>query len=136
MGLFSGKPKAAESKEEINDFHEKRYAIPYSKSFRGFKKYHVTIHGYEEAEKNNRYFCSIPLDDLNVEFVCLDMKDRVKPERMAKILINGLNVGAIFSNGDAKKISEIEEGEIIAIHVEKDENEQRLKFFAKYKDVM
>lgn len=130
MGLFGKK------KQEEPDLHEKRYAIPYSKHFRGFKKYHVTVYGYEEAMKNNKYFCSIPLDDLNVEFVCLDMTDRVKPKRMAKVFINGLNVGAIFESGEPKKIADIENGEIVAVHVEKDENEQRLKFFVKYRDVI
>ena len=106
---------------------EKRYIIPYSKRFKGFKHFIVTVHGYEIAEKNNLAILDKDLSNSQFEFVCFNYENG----RMAQLLIDGLNVGAVF---EESQINAIENGLIEMIHSEVKQNQERLTYFVKYKE--
>ena len=105
----------------------KTYKIPYSNHFKGFHHFLVSVYKNEEAEKNNRFFLNIDLSDSAFEFVCIGDE----PNRFAKLLIDGLEVGTIY---DSKQIKAIESGNIEKIHARPKENDDRLTFFVKYKE--
>ena len=122
MGLFTKKEKKIE-----NDNNLKTYTIPFSNSFRGFHHFLVSVHNNKEAEKNNQFFLNVDLSDSEFVFVCMGEKDN----RIAKLLIDGLEMGTIFN---PEQINDIENGKIEKIHARPKENEDRLTFFVKYKE--
>ena len=132
MGLFSKKAKTVEQANKVKDLHEKRYSIPYSKNFRGFKKFPIWVHGNEEAMKNNKILCKMELTDPKVVFVCMDQENVHPKTRMALVFVDDIKAGAVFVS-DEDRVSPIENGLIEAVHIEKDMNEERLRFFVKYK---
>lgn len=145
MGLFSSKPKSkpVDSADETKDYHEKRYRIPYTKNFRGYKKFYVKARGNEESEKNNselnkselfKELCKSKLLPPLVEFVCFDWEYTYPPERMAQVFINGVLVGAVFADENENRVAAIEDGLIEAIHIEQDPERDWLQFIVKYKD--
>lgn len=147
MGLFSSKqkskPEQVEEKEEIKDYHEKRYSIPYTRNFRGYKKFFVKARGNADAEHNNqelnksdlfKEICKSKLLPPYVEFLCFDREYSDPPERMAKVFVNGLLVGALFPDEEENRVAAIENGLIEAIHIEQDSERDYLQFIAKYKD--
>lgn len=116
MGLFK---KIQKSDELI------RYSIPYSKNFRGFKRFPVSVHGNKEAEKNNKIFCQNDFSNSTFEFVFDNKNDFVG------IYIDGLNAGTIF---DEDIVNAIKANKIAAIHAEIKSGEERLTYYIKYKE--
>lgn len=146
MGLFSKKPKTQPidiKEEEVEDFHEKRYRIPYTKNFRGYKKFFVKAKGNEEAERNNKELnkselfseiCKSKILPPLVEFVCFDRQFSNPPERMAQVFINGLLVGAVFIDDEQNRVEAIENETIEAVHIEQNHEGEYLQFIVKYKE--
>lgn len=129
--------KKKNEKPKQNTFvEEKRYLIPYSKGFRGFKKFSVSVHGYEESEKNMNYFYDKDLSNSVFEFVSFKGKD----SKLMCLFIDDLKVGAVFNDA---QIYAIENGLIEKIHAEPKEEiiggtketeiRHRLSIFVKYK---
>jgi hypothetical protein len=121
------------------DLHAKVYRIPYSKSFRGFKKYHMNVHGVFDAEENAaKYFNALDMSQAVFEFVC---QNTDYGSRDAFLYINKKVAGAVY---EEDRVKEIETGRIEQIHIEKDEEtivtnsgsfkRPRLRFFVKYKE--
>lgn len=147
MGLFSKKPKTQPiviKEEEVEDFHEKRYRIPYTRNFRGYKKFFVKAKGNEESERNNKELnkselfkeiCKSKILPPLVEFVCFDQQFSNPPERMAQVFINGLLVGAVFIEEEQDRVEAIEKGIIEAVHIEQNPEGEYLQFIVKYKDI-
>lgn len=73
---------------------KKKHLIPYSKGFRGFKKFQVVVHGDKESEKNMDYFYDKDLSEATFEFI------EVVENGYDKILlyINNLKVGLIWND--------------------------------------
>lgn len=124
-------------KQQI-DRHVKVYRIPYSKNFRGFKRYHVTMHGVENAEANAAIFHDMDISGLPFDFVCHDTD---YGSRIANLYINEKPVGAVTEDD---RVKEIESGRIEMIHTEPDEEvivtksgdhiRKRIRFLVKYKE--
>jgi hypothetical protein len=129
MGLFNRKQKTIEQKQEFEK-DEKKYIIPYSKGWRGFKKFPVVVYGDEETENNNRILCKQDVSNCTFEFVCFNEKTIYYDGRMCLIYIDGVKVGAIYDN---EQIQQIENGQIEKIHVE-NKTDYRFSYFVKYKE--
>lgn len=114
-------------KKEKSSIDEKRYVIPYSKNYRKFKHFIVSVHGNNLAEKNNSILLNKDLSNSQFEFVCFNYDNG----RMAQLLIDGMIVGAVFEN---EQIQAIENGLIEQIHSEIKQEQGRLTFFVKYKE--
>ena len=133
MFLFK---KKKEDPKQISIVEEKRYPIPYSKGYRGFKSFQVSVYGYEESEKNMRYFYDKDLSNSVFEFVSTTDNDY----KLMCLYIDNLKVGAIF---DPNQVYAIENGLIEKIHAEPKkeivlgnkctEERHRLSIFVKYK---
>ena len=130
MGIFKRKTKEVEEKQEF-ERNEKRYILPYSKNFRGFKRFAFVVFGDETSEQNNKQLLNNDFSNCTFEFVCFNCETKYFKGRMTNIFIDGLKIGAIFEN---EQISDIENGQIEKIHVEKDINRERLTLFVKYKE--
>lgn len=129
MGLFKRKEKQQIEEKQI-DRNEKRYIIPYSTHFKGFKIFPVIVYGNNETEKNNELLCNKEILNPTFEFICFNEETNHFKGRMCLIYIDGLKAGAIFDN---EQIKQIENGHILKVHVEK-KNDYRLRFFVKYAD--
>ena len=130
MGLFKRKEKQQiEEKPKLNR-NEMHYIIPYSKNFRGFKKFGVSVYGNETSEKNNKELLNKDLSKSKFEFVCFNSFEHYIG-RMAILYIDGLQVGAVFDND---LLSDIENRRIEKIHTEPKELNERLIFLVKYKE--
>lgn len=133
MFLFK---KKKEEPKQMSIVEEKRYPIPYSKGFKGFKKFRVVVFGNEESEKNMNYFYNKDLSNSVFEFVCKQENDY----KLMCLYIDNLKVGAIF---DDDQIYAIENGLIEKIHAEPKEEivlghncteeRHRLSILVKYK---
>lgn len=103
------KPKAAEPIKKV-------YEIPYSKGFRGFKRFRLTVHGDAESERNNEKFYNNDFSGSKFEFVCFNYDGL---NRVAVLFIDGVKMGCVY---DPDQIKDIESGKITQIHIEpKDE---------------
>lgn len=133
-----GKKKVSNQPKQINR-NQKIYQIPYSKIFRGFKKYHMNVHGVFDAEENAaKYFNDLDMSQAVFEFVC---ENNDYGSRSAFLYINKKIAGAVY---EEDRVKEIETGRIEQIHIEKDEEmivtnsgslkRPRLRFFVKYKE--
>ena len=133
-----GKKKVSNQPKQINR-NQKIYQIPYSKSFRGFKKYPMNVHGVFDAEENAaKYFNALDMSQAVFEFVC---QNTDYGSRDAFLYINKKVAGAVT---EEDRVKEIETGRIEQIHIEKDEEtivtnsgslkRPRLRFFVKYKE--
>lgn len=124
-------PKPAEPIRKV-------YEIPYSKGFRGFKRFHLTVHGDKESEKNNEKFYNNDFSGSKFEFVCFNYDGL---NRVAVLFIDGIKMGCVY---DDDQIQAIESGSIERIHIEpkeevvvgKDNTEtrHRISVLVKYKD--
>ena len=133
MFLFK---KKKEEPKQMSIVEEKRYPIPYSKGFKGFKKFRVVVFGNEESEKNMNYFYNKDLSNSVFEFVSKQENDY----KLMCLYIDNLKVGAIF---DDDQIYAIENGLIEKIHAEPKEEivlghncteeRHRLSILVKYK---
>ena len=113
MGLFGKKHQPAPQPKQI-DKHVKVYRIPYSKGFRGFKKFPIVMHGIKDAEANQRILHDKDISNSTFEFVCMDGDFGV---RFARFYIDGMLAGAVY---DAELVHEIENVWIEQIHAEPD----------------
>ena len=133
MFLFK---KKKEEPKQMSIVEEKRYPIPYSKGFKGFKKFRVVVFGNEESEKNMNYFYNKDLSNSVFEFVSKQENDY----KLMCLYIDNLKVGTIF---DDDQIYAIENGLIEKIHAEPKEEivlghncteeRHRLSILVKYK---
>lgn len=93
----------------------KEYTIPYSKNFRGFKRFRVVVHGNKEAEINNEKYYDKDFSDSSFIFKCFNDE---YGNRMAHLLIDGQLMGSVF---DPDQLFAIENGLIEKIHIEPEE---------------
>ena len=117
--------------------NKKEYESPYSKNFRGFKRVHVVVHGYEESEKNNENLYDKDLSSMTIKFICFDGQHG----RMAFLYADNYKLGAVF---DDDQIYAIEHKKIEKIHFEPKEEEivgklitktrHRISVLVKYKE--
>lgn len=117
---------------------KKVYEIPYSKGFRGFKRFLLTVHGDEESEKNNEKLYNKDFSCSKFEFVCFNYDGL---NRVAVLYIDGVKMGCVYAED---QIREIETGKIEKIHIEpreetiigkkKNEVRHRISVLVKYKD--
>lgn len=134
--LFS-KKKDQPEKELAPDRQEKAYPIPYSKGFKGFKRFPVVVHGDSTSETNNEQLYNVNLSECAFKFVC----STGDHGRYAILFIDNKKVGAIF---DAEQVQAIEQEQIEMIHAESKEEtiiggngteiKRRLYYFVKYKE--
>lgn len=135
MFLFKNHKKS--SIKPANTYNaEKTYYLPYSKSFRGFKRFPVSVHGDAIAEKNNSALYSKDLSECEFKFVC-----ESDHSREAVLYIDNRKIGTVT---DSKFIYALEKGYIEKIHSEpkeevivgkyKSETRHRLTFFVKYSE--
>ena len=129
MGLFKRKEKQQIEEKQI-DRNEKRYIIPYSRHFKGFKIFHVVVYGNDETETNSKLLCERDISNSTFEFICFNEDTKHFQGRMCAIYIDGLKAGVIFDN---EQIKQIENGQILKIHVEK-KGDYRFTYFVKYAD--
>ena len=136
------KRKAAQKSEpETVDNKEKSYVIPYSKPFRGFKKFPLVISGNRGDEENNEKVYGKDFSNSVCKFTCFNYEPQ---SRMAVLYIDDLRMGAVF---DPDQVNAIESGLIEKIHFEYNENVfvylddsgnkqtlHRLRVLVKYKD--
>lgn len=132
MVLFKKKKEEQKSEFIIN----KKYKIPYSKGFKGFKKFQVVVHGDKESENNMNYFYDKDLSNATFEFAEIIENDCSK----IILFINDLKVGMIW---DDDQISAIKNDLIEKIHAEPKEEiiggpngteiRHRLSILVKYK---
>ena len=127
MGIF----KRKQNKIEEIKTDEKKYIIPYSKGFKGFKRFPFVVHGDEISEQNNKKILNNDISNSDIEFICFNCKTSKFDGRLTQIFIDGLQIGAIFEN---EQINLIENGQIEKIHFEKDLTRERLILFVKYKE--
>lgn len=116
--------------------HVKNYEIPYSRNFRGFKRFHMRVHGDEVAEKNSELLYNKDLSGSTFKFVCYN----TEWERVADLYVDSLKVGTVY---DSDQIFAIENGLIEKIHSEPKEEvilgnkktitRHRLSILVKYK---
>lgn len=120
MGIFNiGKAKPKTTKPQKQDTFQKnlrKYVIPYSKGFRGFKIFPVVVHGNKETEQINEHMYNKDISNSIIEFVCFNYNEH---DRMAQIHIDGKNVGAIFNDD---QLYAIENNLIEKIHAEPHED--------------
>ena len=106
-----------------------------SNHFRGFKRFHVTVHGVPEAEQNNEKLHDADLSGAEISF-------RVFSDGMlefANAYINGALVGVIW---DENQIAEIKNKRFDSVHALFDEEKivgktetitrPRVRFFVRY----
>lgn len=132
MFLFKKKKEEQKSELIINN----KFNIPYSKGFKGFKKFQVVVHGDKESEKNMNYFYDKDLSNATFEFADIFENGCSK----IFLYINGLKVGMIWNDD---QINAIKNELIEKIHAEPKEeiiggpngNEvrHRLSILVKYK---
>lgn len=116
--LFKKKPKPTVKKvPAAPKFNEdiKEYQIPYSKNFRGFKKFKLVVYGSDEQMKNNEKYYNKDFSASTFVFKCFNYEPG---KRMAHLIIDGLQMGAVF---DPDQLFAIENGLIEKIHIEPDE---------------
>lgn len=126
------------NKPVIKDSNEKSYQIPYSKGFRGFKRFPIVIHGDKESEDNNEKLFGADFSTAAYIFKCFDDSSN---NRTACLYIDNHKMGAIF---DPDQVHAIENGMIEKIHIEpKEENivgsngtetRHRVSVLVQYKD--
>lgn len=90
----------------------KEYQFPYSKGFRGFKRFNLIVHGNEESEKNNEKYYKNDFSNSTFMFKCFNYD---AGQRVAQLFIDGHQIGAVF---DDNMIYAIENGLIEKVHVE------------------
>ena len=128
--MFFSKKKPS---EPINN--DKIFQIPYSKGFRGFKRFPMVVHGDKEAEKNNESLYGKDLSGSIFE-IMYSPKDK-----KACLYIDKLKAGTFY---DADQLQSIGNGLIEMIHIEpKDEvvivkdgsiTRHRMSVLVKYKE--
>ena len=87
------------------------YTIPYSKGFRGFKRFPIVVHGDPVSEQNNELLFDKDLSSSVFKFICSDYTGG----RMAQLFIDDKKVGAVF---DPEQVQSVENNLIEQIHVE------------------
>lgn len=135
MFIFGNHKKKSTKEPPRPKKNEKTYYIPYSKSFRGFKRFAVSVHGDAVAEKNNSELYSEDLSGYEFKFVCVS----TEYGQEAVLYIDNRKIGTV---SDSEFIYALEKGYIEKIHSEpkeeviigkhKTENRYRLTFFVKY----
>lgn len=104
MNLFKKRPKEEPAKEPL-----KEYPFTLAKSFKGFKKFPIVIHGNPEAEKNNELLKDADLRGKEILFREASTKDG-RPALL--VFIDGNIVGAIY---DSTQIQAIASGNIESV---------------------
>ncbi len=117
--------------------NKKEYEIPYSKNFRGFKRFHVVVYGDKESERNNENLYKQDLSSMLIKFICFDSQNG----RIAFLYAGKYKIGAVF---DEDQIYAIEHKKVEKIHFEpKEENiigkrtnetRHRISVLVKYKE--
>lgn len=117
--------------------NKKEYEIPYSKNFRGFKRFHVVVHGYEESEKNNEKLYNQDLSSMTIKFICFNGQQG----RMAFLYADNYKLGAVFDDDqlyaiEHKKIEKIhfEPKEEVVIEKRTTKTRHRISVLVKYKE--
>ena len=106
------KKKPAPVQPKTIDRNEKVYDIPYSKNFRGFKRFGMSVHGDKKAEENNEKLYNGDFSELRFQFVCFT--DQYS-NRVAELYVHGNKMGNVY---DPDQVYAIENGLIEKIHVE------------------
>ena len=110
--LFKKKKKPAPAQPKPIARNEKVYEMPYSKGFRGFKRFAMSVHNDKEAETNNEKLYNNDFSGSRFQFVCFT--DQYN-SRVAALYINGVKMGNVY---DQNQVYAIEHGLIEKIHVE------------------
>ena len=125
------------SVSETAQNNEKTYEFPFSRSFRGFKRFPIIVYGDKESEENNERLYKNNFSSSIFTFVCSNFETM----RKAVLFIDGNKIGTVF---DEKQVYAIENKQIELIHVEPKEQEvvgsdgtqirHGLTVFVKYKN--
>ena len=109
--MFKKKKKVAEPPKPLYK-NEKMYEIPYSKGFRGFKRFFMSVHNDRESEINNEKLYNKDFGNSVCRFLC--RTDQYN-ERSAILFVDGARMGIVH---DPDQIYAIEHGFIEKIHFE------------------
>lgn len=110
--LFGRKKKLTPSPSVKKNRGEKQYELPYSRNFRGFKRFLLTVHGDSESEKNNEILYNSDFSDSIFIFKCFNNE---YGNRIACLYIDDYKMGTVY---DSDQIYAIEHGLIEKIHIE------------------
>ena len=134
--MLFGKKRKPQLKSIQRD--EKSYIIPYSKGFRGFKRFPMRVHGDRVSEKNNESLYNNDFSCSSFKFVCFNDDSG---NRVAFLYIDGYKMGTIY---DSEQLYAIEHEMIEMIHIEpkeesiigskKTETRHRISVLVKYSD--
>ena len=116
--FFKKKPKPTVKKVPAApkiDEDAKEYQIPYSKNFRGFKRFKMVVYGNDEIRANNEKYYNKDFSESTFVFRCFNCESG---ERIAHLYIDGIKMGTIFG---PDQLFAIENDLIEKVHVEPDE---------------
>ena len=99
MGLFGKKKKSSPAPAEPKLVMESSFVR--SGSFRGFKRFRLTVHGITDAEQNAEKLKDADLKNAEISFKVF--LDEHKTE-FANVYINGLRVGIIWDEEEIQSI--------------------------------
>lgn len=124
------------NKKKAKSEPPKEYPFILANSFRGFKKFHIVVHGNPTAEKNNALLFG---EDLPGRPLVFREATTADGQAYMQVLLDGALIGAIF---DTEQIRSITEGKIAQVYAKPEiqtvvgrgevDNRHRIYLFVKY----